>query len=107
MGGEFATTQLTEMLHDVDDAVREAVLEALGFLNLWSSAPVVAARLEDTSSRVRLAAALALDRFGAPGELFLRRAVSRGSEVAIVAAQRILDDPSRAGIARAPVSVRE
>ena len=107
MGGEFATTQLTEMLRNVDDTVRETVLEALGFLNHWSSAPVVAARLEDTSSRVRLAAALALDRFGAPGELFLRRAVSRGSEVAVVAALRILDDPSRSGAARAPVSVRE
>jgi HEAT repeat protein len=107
MGGEFATTQLMEMLRDADDAVREAAVEALGFLNHWSSAPSVAARLEDASSRVRLAAALALDRFGAPGELFLRRAVSRGSEVAIVAAQRILDDPSRLVFARPATDARE
>ena len=95
MGGEFATAQLTEMLQDADASVRETAVEALGFLNHWSSSPAVAARLEDSSSRVRLAAALALDRFGAPGELFLRRAVHRGSAVAIAAAQRILEDPSR------------
>lgn len=98
IGGEFATTQLTEMLDDTDAAVREAAVEALGFLNHWSSSPVVAARLEDASSRVRLAAALALDRFGAPGELFLRRAIGRGSDVARAAAQRIIDDPSRSAM---------
>lgn len=95
MGGQFATTQLTEMLQDADPTVRETAVEALGFLNHWSSSPAVAARLEDGSSRVRLAAALALDRFGAPGELFLRRAVTRGSAVAVAAAQRILEDASR------------
>jgi FOG: HEAT repeat len=106
MGGEFATTQLTEMLKDADAAVREAAVEALGFLNHWSSSPLVAARLEDGSSRVRLAAALALDRFGAPGELFLRRAVIRGSEVAQAAARRIIDDQSRLAL-RVAASARE
>lgn len=98
MGGAFATTQLTEMLDDTDAAVREAAVEALGFLNHWSSSPVVAARLEDGSSRVRLAAALALDRFGAPGELFLRRAIARGSDAARAAAHRIINDPSRSAM---------
>ena len=106
MGGEFATAQLTEMMRDVDASVRESAVEALGFLNHWSSSPVVAARLEDGSSRVRLAAALALDRFGAPGELFLRRAVTRGSDTARLAARRILDDPSRSA-ARAADALRE
>lgn len=95
MGGEFATAQLTEMLNDTDAAVREAAVEALGFLNHWVSSPMVAACLEDGSSRVRLTAAQALDRFGAPGELFLRRAIVRGSAVAAAAAQRIMEDPSR------------
>lgn len=107
MGGEFATTQLTEMLRDADAAVREAAVEALGFLNHWSSAPLVAARLEDGSSRVRLAAALALDRFGAPGELFLRRAVAHGSDVAKAAALRIVGDQSRTAMPRVAAATRE
>ena len=102
MGGAFASGQLTGMLGDVDELVRESAVEALGFLNHWPSAATVAGRLNDPSSRVRLAAALALDRFGAPGELFLRRALTRGSDVAVIAARRILDDPARAA---APESV--
>ncbi len=107
MGGAFASDQLTEILKDADATVREAAVEALGFLNHWPSAPAVAARLEDPSSRVRLAAALALDRFGAPGELFLRRALTRGSDVAIAAASRILADPSRSVASPPAVARRE
>ena len=107
MGGAAATAQLVEMLTDVDADVRESAVEALGFLNHWPSAPAVAARLEDASSRVRLAAALALDRFGAPGELFLRRALTRGTDVAVAAASRILADPSRSGARQAAVAQRE
>ena len=107
MGGAVATAQLTEMLQDVDAGVRESAVEALGFLNHWPSAPAVAVRLEDPSSRVRLAAALALDRFGAPGELFLRRALTRGTAVAIAAASRILADPSRSVAGQAAAAPRE
>jgi len=95
LGGAVASERLVEMLKDGDDSVREAAAEALGFLNHWPAAPVVAALLDDPSSRVRLAGAVALGRFGAPGELFLRRALTRGSDVAVAAAMRILEDPVR------------
>ena len=95
MGGAFASKRLVVMLRDDADSVREAAVEALGFLNHWPASPSVAALLDDPSSRVRLAAALALGRFGPPGELFLRRAITRGSDVAVTAARRILEDPSR------------
>lgn len=106
MGGAAATAKLMEMLTDVDAGVRESAVEALGFLNHWPSAPAVAVLLEDASSRVRLAAALALDRFGPPGELFLRRALTRGTDVAVAAASRILADPSRRVASQGAVAQR-
>ena len=95
MGGAVAAAALTDMLRDDADVVREAAAEALGFLNYWPASPTVAGLLDDSVSRVRLAAALSLDRLGPPGELLLRRARVRGSNVAAMAARRILDDPSR------------
>ena len=96
IGGPAAADQLTALLRDGSESVREAAAEALGFLNHWPAAPAVAALLNDSVSSVRLSAAGALDRLGPPGELLLRRAKSRGTETASAAARRILDDASRA-----------
>jgi len=95
IGGPYAAAVLLPMLDDPEPPVREATAEALGFLTHWPAAPAVARRLDDSVSRVRLAAACALDRFGAPGELFLRNAVRTGSALAATAARRILEDPAR------------
>jgi HEAT repeat protein len=95
IGGPAAGDQLMRLATDPSPKVREVALEALGYLNHWVASGPVAKLLDDPVSRVRLSAALALDRLGPTGELLLRRARSKGSEQAAAAASRILDDPSR------------
>lgn len=95
IGGPAAAEHLTRMASDTAPKVREAAIEALGHLNHWTASPVIAKLLDDPVARVRLSAALALDRLGPTGELLLRRAKGKGSERAAAAASRILDDASR------------
>lgn len=101
IGGPAAADYLVELAIDESERVRETAIEALGFLNHWPASAAIGRMLDDPVSRVRLSAAVALDRLGPTGELLLRRARAKGSEVASAAARRILDDPSRA--ARAPL----
>jgi HEAT repeat protein len=96
IGGPVAAEHLVRFTADASPKVREAALEGLGYLNHWVASPAIAKLLDDPVSRVRLAAALSLDQLGPTGELLLRRARSKGSEVAAAAASRILDDPSHA-----------
>jgi HEAT repeat protein len=102
IGGPAAAEYLMKLAADPDAKVRESAVEALGYLNHWVASPIVAALLDDPVSRVRLAAALALNQLGPTGELLLRRAKTRGSERAQAAASRILDDPSRRTAAPTP-----
>lgn len=95
IGGPAAADYLVRLAKDPAPPVRVVAVEALGYLNHWVASPAIAGLLDDPVSRVRLAAALALDQLGPAGELLLRRARNKGSEVAAAAASRILDDPSR------------
>lgn len=95
ISGPEAATPLTRLLADDDPKVRAAAADGIAYLNHWTSATAVARLLDDPDSRVRIAGAASLAQLGPAGELLLRRARSRGSERAAIAASRMLDDPSR------------
>ena len=93
---ESAAARLMAMLADNEAPVRAAATEALGRMQHWQAASLIADRLRDRTWRVRRAAGLALRAIGAPGVLFLRRALKGDDRFAADMSQQVLDLPEAA-----------
>ena len=91
LGGDESLPMLLELLDDSAADVRAAAAEALGRLGHVTSASALAMRLRDRAWDVRRAAALALRDFGAPGILYLRRALNDTDPYAADMARQLLD----------------
>lgn len=96
IGGGPAAERLMELLGDGDPNVRAAAAQSLGRMHHWQAASQLAERLRDSAWRVRRGAGLALRALGAPGALFLRRALNSDDKFAADMAQQVLDLPSAA-----------
>lgn len=99
LGGHSGVESLTMLLADPDAGVRAAAISALGKLGYWPAVPRVAECLRDRYWIVRREAGLALHALGAPGILFLRRALSDDDPFAADMARQVLDMPDRADLA--------
>lgn len=93
LGGREETVELVRLLKDPSPVVRAAAARGLGALAYWPSAPQVAALLRDRAWQVRREAGLALRAMGAPGVLFLRRALTSDDRFAADMAQQVLNLP--------------
>lgn len=96
IGGPASAKRLTELLNDSDSPVRAAAAHGLGRMNHWQAGSQLAESLRDSTWRVRREAAFALRALGAPGVLFLRRALKGNDAFASDMAQQILDLPEAA-----------
>jgi hypothetical protein len=96
IGSAASAERLTERLTDSDSRVRAAAANGLGRMQHWQAASQLADSLRDSAWRVRRDAALALRAIGAPGTLFLRRALKGDDAFAADMAQQILDLPTAA-----------
>ncbi|MEP6551019.1 MAG: HEAT repeat domain-containing protein, partial [Gemmatimonadales bacterium] len=76
--------------------VRGAAAHGLGRMQHWQAASSLAECLRDSAWRVRREAGLALRAIGAPGTLFLRRALKGNDGFASDMAQQVLDLPTAA-----------
>ena len=65
-------------------------------MHYWQAGTLLAERLRDERWRVRREAGLALRALGAPGTLFLRRALKGDDRFAADMAQQVLDLPEAA-----------
>lgn len=93
VGGDEAVDAVQQCLTDTNTAVRAAAAQGLGTLGHWPSAPSLADRLGDPAWQVRRAAGLALHRLGAPGRLYLQRALRDSDAFAADMAHQTLDLP--------------
>jgi hypothetical protein len=93
LGGKEVVSTLLERLDDVAPEVRTQAARALGALGHWPAAGRLAAALRDQEWTVRRESALALRAVGAPGILFLRRALSEKDGFAADMARQVLDIP--------------
>jgi len=93
LGGQQAVNTLTTLLDDPAPSVRAAAAQALGKLSHWPAAPMLVPLLRDQVWEVRREAGLALRALGAPGFLFLRRALNDTNQFAADMARHILDLP--------------
>lgn len=96
IGDPASAERLTVLLKDSDARVRAAAAHGLGRMQHWQAASLLAVSLRDSVWRVRRDAALALRAIGAPGTLFLRRALKGDDAFAADMAQQILDLPAAA-----------
>ncbi|MFL5527118.1 MAG: HEAT repeat domain-containing protein [Gemmatimonadaceae bacterium] len=96
VGGAEGAARLIELLGDEDSHVRAAAAQSLGRMQHWQAASLLAACLRDPTWRVRRDAGLALRSIGAPGALFLRRALKDDDRFAADMAQQVLDLPTAA-----------
>ena len=96
IGGAAAAERLTELLKDADSLVRAAAAHGLGRMQHWPAASQLAECLRDSTWRVRRDAGLALRALGAPGALFLRRALKGNDPFAADMSQQVLDLPAAA-----------
>ncbi|MFL5488139.1 MAG: HEAT repeat domain-containing protein [Gemmatimonadaceae bacterium] len=96
IGGAAGAARLMELLADEDSKVRAAAAQSLGRMQHWQAASLLAERLRDPTWRVRRDAGLALRSIGAPGALFLRRALKGDDRFAADMAQQVLDLPTAA-----------
>ena len=96
VGGAAAAERLLELLGDEAFQVRAAAAQSLGRMRHWQAGSALSDRLVDPTWSVRRQAALALRAIGAPGVLFLRRAVKGNDRFAADMAQQILDLPAAA-----------
>ncbi|HEY8852666.1 MAG TPA: HEAT repeat domain-containing protein [Gemmatimonadaceae bacterium] len=94
-GGESAA-RLIELLKDPESLVRAAAAHGLGRMQHWQAAAQLAQCLQDSTWRVRRDAGLALRALGAPGALFLRRALKGNDAFAADMSQQVLDLPAAA-----------
>jgi HEAT repeat protein len=99
VGDAAAAERLIELLDDGDSSVRAAAAQGLGRMQQWKAASLLASRLRDSAWIVRRAAGLALRSIGAPGVLFLRRALKEDDAFAADMAQQVLDLPAAAASA--------
>ena len=91
-----AAERLMQLLGDDESRVRAAAAHGLGRMQHWQAGSLLAERLRDSAWRVRRAAGLALRSIGAPGSLFLRRALKGDDRFAADMAQQVLDLPEAA-----------
>ena len=96
IGDSASAGRLTDLLKDSDSHVRAAAAHGLGRMQYWQAASQLAETLRDSTWRVRRDSALALRAIGAPGVLFLRRALKGNDAFAADMAQQILDLPEAA-----------
>ena len=96
IGGAESAARLTELLKDPDSLVRAAAAHGLGRMQHWPAAAQLAECLQDSAWRVRRDAGLALRALGAPGALFLRRALKGNDPFAADMSQQVLDLPAAA-----------
>lgn len=80
VGGTAPLLVLESLLDDPAGRVRAAAALGLGMLQHWPAAERLAAMLRDRDFEVRRAAALGLQRFGAAGELVLRKALEEETD---------------------------
>jgi len=99
LGGTEGVEVLIKLLGDPAAQVRAAAARALGKLAHWRAAPTLVTLLRDPYWIVRREAGLALRALGAPGILFLRRALSDRDPFAADMAHQVLDLPETAGSA--------
>ncbi len=93
IGDSAGATRLMELLSDEDSPVRAGAAQSLGRMQHWQAASKLAECLRDETWRVRRDAGLALRAIGAPGALFLRRALKGDDRFAADMAQQVLDLP--------------
>lgn len=96
IGGAAAAERLAGLLKDPESLVRSAAAHGLGRMQYWPAAAQLAECLRDSTWRVRRDAGLALRAIGAPGALFLRRALKGNDAFAADMSQQILDLPAAA-----------
>ena len=96
ISGADSAARLTELLKDSDSLVRAAAAHGLGRMQHWPAASQLAGCLRDPAWRVRRNAGLALRALGAPGALFLRRALKGDDPFAADMSQQVLDLPAAA-----------
>jgi len=96
IGDAPSAERLTELLKDPDSRVRAAAAQGLGRIQHWQAASQLAEGLRDSAWHVRREAGLALRSIGAPGALFLRRALKGDDAFAADMAQLVLDLPAAA-----------
>ena len=96
IGDAPSAERLTELLKDSDSRVRSAAARGLGRMQHWQAASQLAEGLRDVAWHVRRDAGLALRSIGAPGALFLRRALKGDDAFAADMAQLVLDLPEAA-----------
>jgi hypothetical protein len=96
IGDEPSATQLTSLLKDSESKVRAAAAHGLGRMQHWQAASQLAEAMRDRTWRVRREAALALRAIGAPGALFLRKALKGDDAFASDMAQLVMDLPEAA-----------
>lgn len=101
IGGKEAVQALIESLADPEASVRSSAAEALGRLVHWPAAPKLYALLGDEAWTVRKEAGLALQQLGAPGMLFLRRAINAPDRFAADMARQVLGLPPAAEVTAA------
>ena len=91
VGAGAAVERLVALLADDAASIRAVAASALGTLGHWPAAAAVARLLHDADWEVRIAASVALQRLGAPGELLLRRARDGAPGVGAEVARQVLD----------------
>jgi hypothetical protein len=96
IGDAPSAERLTELLKDADSRVRSAAARGLGRMQHWPAASQLAESMRDAAWHVRRDAGLALRSIGAPGALFLRRALKGDDPFAADMAQLVLDLPEAA-----------
>jgi HEAT repeat protein len=96
IGDVASAERLTALLKDGDPRVRAAAAHGLGRMQHWQSGSHLAECLRDPNWQVRREAGLALRALGAPGSLFLRRALKGEDRFASDMAQQVLDLPEAA-----------
>ena len=96
VGGAAAVERLMRMLEEEDEEPMVAAVWALGTLRHWPATAAVAKLLAHPAWSVRQQAAVTLRALGAPGTLFLRRAMSDPDPLVADIARHVLDLPDSA-----------
>lgn len=93
IGDATSAERLAELLKDPNSRARAAAAHGLGRMRHWQAASQLAECLRDSAWHVRREGGLALRAIGAPGTLFLRRALKGDDKFAADMAQLVIDLP--------------